>query len=390
MSSTPGLELPVIADDLVLLAGGGVVVGTFPVTVLAALDRASGETRFVVEVQAEGREVFGGMPVALRDGRIAQAVSERERSLRVRTIARDGTLIADDEVVRQQTTDSLQNLLEPGPLLAIGDHEWVFCWRRGWSPYRSECRRPGDADPRWGGFEIPIAEVPGGMLVAYDERGLVHRTVEEGTALGQRLPAGDRIGAHAEGDLYLLDATARERALAEREEWDEHLGSTSELPLPMTELTARTLPEGHRRWAIPLAGDVVSMIAGPHAVCAVVTDEPYTQGRIVRIDRDGNLFGTTAVTPSAAVLARPGLDLWPTLLAIDHTHLLWASDTEIVCEVLTDPGRVVWRLPLPAPCRALREPHPIAAVLARRNIAVGGGAIVLRQRNRVWIYEERD
>mgnify|MGYP001566688974 FL=1 len=85
-------------------------------------------------------------------------------------------------------------------------------------------------------------------------------------------------------------------------------------------------------------------------LCLVVVDEEGVGGVFRYRAADGAELGRRGFHVEDhfhAGPAPPSLQ-FPELVAADHTHLLWLDGrTELVCEVLADPGREVWRMPLP-------------------------------------------
>lgn len=129
-------------------------------------------------------------------------------------------------------------------------------------------------------------------------------------------------------------------------------------PLPPAEMQAIEAASGRVRFRATLPAMPVGPLAGgSHLVCASAVDEQGVGGIFRFRAADGAEVGRRGFHLEGTFHdAEPALEHgMPELVAADHTHLLWRDGRWLVCEVLADPGREVWR-------REIGHPPPLSVV----------------------------
>lgn len=279
--------------------------------------------------------------------------------------------------------------------------EWVTGRPRS---HRAECLRGRGEPPLWWSDGERVLGVVGEIAVmrpAEDARAghLVGRRVRTG-ALAWEADVGAGARVDVVGDVVIacdarrrgaermrrLDLLRRMRAqriandpIGSRDiDWSEEAERwhRAQGPLPPAELLALDAATGRTRFRTLLPGMPVGPIAGgTHLVCLVALDEHGVGGILRFRTADGAEVGRRGFHVDRDFHeAEPGPDGLPELVTADHTHLLWRDGDELVCEVLADPGREVWR-------RGIGPPPPL-------SIVARAGRIYLRRQRSLTVLSE--
>ncbi len=415
LNSAPWLETPVVDGGRVLLAGGGVTPERGMVTALAAIDARDGTPLWQVDLETN-RELIGGLPCPLADGGVLLPIVEDFAGAEAGVLFLDRAGGIGEHVAVFGESDEGSSPPSIRAAAAPGG-KFLLSWR-GSGPARTSARRLGEEKSLWEETEWLCGLAGEVAILQTDgpEGALLARRVSKGGVLWESAIRA-AVVAHV-SDSMILAIDARERraeAGVADEDWDEHLGSRA--PSLQSDVLGATAAlvvldpaTGAERWRRALDADVTSAIAAPHAVCAIAARG--RKARLVRFARDGSPIGESPVpgprvrapsggtpVPGPRVRAPSGgtpvpgppagresdPNAWPTLIAVDHTHVLWATRDLLVCEMLADPGRRVWEIPLPVPGRGFHV-GPIEGAIAERSIAVADERIFLRERNRLWCF----
>lgn len=380
--------------------------------VLAGFDARTGEERFRLAVpHATHAPEQVSLPAPAPDGRIAQLVRRRDRIALLVVEPGPGGAVTEVE-------PALAALAQPdaarldAPIATGGDGylaSWGLSESGAWSgrarSWRVELLRGAGEPPLWWVDDERVLGVHGEVVVLRSVGGPLRRLVGRRLATGalvweRAFGAGTRVEM-AGGRLLALDRGGRLRERLRRGEafrrrrvervaadpigsrgvdWDAerrsfHRGLPRLPAMPVLGLDPAT---GEDRFRVELPGDPAGpVVGGPHLACVVYVDEEGV-GAIARIrGEDGTDLGRRGFHVDEEFHDRsPASPAFPRLIAADHTHLLWQDGAALVCEVLADPGREVWRLPLGEPLPAPPEPEPIEPELP--PVAVAHGRIAVR------------
>ena len=375
-----GDAIPVVAGDLVLVAARDG-------RKLVALELATGERRFELESTALGNATFGAPTASERGGFLVPAFRDREVVL-LRVGAGGG--IAEPEHVdfieRGPWFTVPEDLLRPPAEYADGA---VVAYGYGVPGDRQSWQLTDHFRLRWTaggtkGFIEEMLAVTPRWVITRDTRG-----EQQALTVGRNRTTGERVWEHparfagVAGDVVLLDPDL----LAGR-----RVGS---LPTTLLAITAGDSGAPQELWRHAIAGELVSLRGAPHVVCVIEGTSPAS-GRLVRIaTADGHEVASTPLDVKESFARpveteRPGMtvdrSLWPAIVGVDHTHVLWADRRQLVCERLAE-AAPVWQLPLPAPCRPIAE--DVAEARRREShpaIVATGECVVLRAGAHVWAY----
>lgn len=409
----------VVAGDLALVCSGIdhalPDAPEIPVrTLLAAFDIRSGEQRYLLDVAHSRKDPPPPDQVSLpgisADGHVAQ-LFRRDDAIVLALGSPAGRRLVELEPTVPRLLRAEEAALSrpiPGP-----GGSWIASWGlrnpdpRRLRSHRTECLREGGPPLWWADDERVLGAVGDIVVTRAIGEAMVGHVV--GRRIGTGAPAWETDfapGSRVEllGDLVLvLDRSRRARERQQR--YDVHIRSRMEriandpiasrnvdwageetrafheqgrlLPGPMRGIDART---GAVRFRIELPGDPVGpIVGGAHVACVVVVDEEGVGGVFRYRAADGAELGRRGFHVEDhfhAGPAQPSLQ-FPELVAADHTHLLWVDGRkELVCEVLSDPGRDVWRMPLPA------------TLVGAPMFAVAEGRIFLRDIETLLIFSE--
>lgn len=410
--STPFPMEPVIAGDVVIVCSGvDRHVDSSPEAplrvTLAAFDVERGEERYVLQSPSHDQV---GLPGIAPDGRIAQLLRRNDVvSLLIADPKGDGGVVEIEPTVPRLLRAEEAVLSQP---LAGPGGSWIVSWGlrnpdpRRLRTHRVECLREGGPPLWWADDERVLGACEGIVVTRAVSEALVGHLA--GRRIGTGAPVWDTSttpGSRIElfGDLLLvLDRSRRARERSQR--YDAFVRSRMERiandPIGSRAIdweaeSARLFREGGRlaaapvrgvdaltgaiRFRVDVAGDPIGVPAGgPHVVAMVVVDEEGVGGIVRRRAADGVELGRRGFHVENVFHAVPplSLDAFPEIVGLDHTHLLWLdSHKELVCEVLADPGREVWRLPMP----------PLTGPAA---FAVSAGRIFVRDAESLRIFSE--
>ena len=301
---------PVVSDGLVLLAGGdsgeprpgGGAAGAVPV--VQAVD-AAGE-RFRLTWPASGREIEPGAVTIAPGGDVVLPVYEHDTSLQVLRLARDGRVVARDELPDQDPYDVVA--FDTGSKLRVAvtplsDQAYLCAWlyrqgRRLGTTYR-RWQEPGY---RWVGEEWPLHVGDDVVIGASDER-WVGRDLESGAVRWFTEAAGYQpLGARAGAFVAIRMSTA---------------GPTGEraIVLAMDPRTGQTL------WETPVDGVIRSAVTGPRGVSACA-ERPDGTRCLTEFDAGGEVTATRPAGDDSVVVAATAGET----LAVTGTGLLTAFD----------------------------------------------------------------
>jgi len=383
-------------------------------TLLAGFDVRSGEQRFLLDVFHGGKEPPApdqvSLPGVSEDGHIAQLL-RRGEAVSLNIGSPSGRRVTEIEPTVARLLRAEEAVLSR-PIPAPGG-SWVASWGlrnpdpRRLRSHRTECLREGGPPLWWADDERVLGSVGDIVITRAVGEAMVGHAV--GRRIGTGAPAWETDfapGSRVEllGDLVLVmdrSRRARERGqrydafirhrmerisndpiasrnvdwAAEESRAFHELGKL--LAGPVRGIDART---GAVRFRIELPGDPVGPVAGgAHVACVVVVDEEGVGGVFRYRAADGAELGRRGFHVEDhfhAGPAQPSLQ-FPELIGADHTHLLWLDGrTELVCEILSDPGREVWRLSLP---------H---VVVGTPMLGVSEGRIFLRDAESLRIFSE--
>lgn len=388
LNSTPWLERPVVDGDRVLLAGGGIAPHRGMVTVLSAVDARGGARLWSVDLQAEARELFAGVPCPVGDGRVMLPIAEASGRITVELLIVDSDGKIIDRIYQGNEEEGRRDPTLQAVAVAASGDRYLVTWRGG--PIWTTARRLSDRAILWNaqGWLCGRAAEVAILQNVTAEAELLARRISDGTIVWKANLEAPVVAHVSDSLLVVVDSHERraETAAADQD-WDEHLGSHGDtlardtITSP-TALVAIDPGTGAERWRHPMHADVTSVVAAAHAVCAIAARG--REARLHRFTRDGAPLGHSDV-PSAPQGRESDPNAWPALIAVDHTHVLWASRDRLVCEVLADPGRRVWELGLPVPGRGFHI-GAIEGALAERSIAVADERVYLREKNRLWAW----
>ena len=374
---------PVPAGDVVWLASGvAAETGADPPPIAIAIDAGTGEPRIPLRAP-DGRSAPPdqvSLPAVSPDGTLAMLL---RRGNRVSLLLADARTGAAREIEPARPQLPAAEDAELAPPVVTPDGGWIvgFGLRQtdpnGLASRRIECLGSGGG-PVWSEDGARLLGMARGMVLTRrsDDRidNLVGLRVSSGEAVWV-LGAGR--ASHVElfgGGLVLL--VYRERRAKERERRRDgfvrlRAERIAEDPIGARRVAwADELRRYHRqlgrypgapvrgydvvtaipRFRFELPGDIVPPLSGgPHLVCLAGVDEEGVGAVFRHAAADGAPLGRRGfhvedVFHDAPPAASPGI---PRLIAVDHTHLLWVDGgRDLVCEVLADPGREVWRAPL--------------------------------------------
>jgi hypothetical protein len=157
------------------------------------------------------------------------------------------------------------------------------------------------------------------------------------------------------------------------EDWDELERRWDEIhPAPSEELVAHDALSGRERWRVALEGPASSIACAPDLVCAVIAAP--SGALLERVDANGRRVGLDRVPWERPVLA-----------AVDSSHALVVTQSELVCVSTAHPDAVAWRLPLPA-TPVVDRPNPGDRDLVETSIALANGKLYLRHEDQLYCY----
>jgi hypothetical protein len=336
---------PVVSDDLVLLAGGdhGAAAGASDgipgpgapdhgaldhgvldhgdVPVLQAID-AAGE-RFRFTWPASGREIEPGAVTITPDGDVVLPVYEHDTSLQVLRLARDGTVVARDDLTDEDQYDvvafDLGSKLRVAVTPLTGE-AYLCAWlyrqgRRAGTTYR-RWREPGY---RWVSEEWPLYSGDGVVIGASGDR-WVCRDLETGavrwfTEAAGYQPLGELAGAFV---AIRMPGTGPGPAPVRAGERSAVLA-----------LDPRT---GGTLWQTPVDGVIRSAATGPRGVSACA-ERPDGAKHLTELGADGEVAATRSLGDAVIVAATADATLamtGPGLLAAFSPALdpLWTIAVE--------------------------------------------------------------
>jgi hypothetical protein len=305
---------PVVSDDLVLLAGGdyGEPGTSDDAPILQAID-AAGE-RFRLTRPACGREIEPGAVTIAPGGDIVLPVYEHDTSLQVLRLARDGSVVARDELPDQDPYDVIAFDLGSKLRVAVtplSDRAYLCGWlyrqgRRLGTTYR-RWLEPGY---RWVSEEWPL-HVGGDVVIGASDGRWVGRDLETGAVRWFTEAAGYQpLGARAGAFMAIRMDTGGERSA-------------------VLALDPRT---GATRWETAVDGMIRSAAAGPRGVSACA-ELPDGSRRLTQLAADGAVTATRPLDDAVVVAATADETLVATseglLAAFDHAlGLRWSIAVE--------------------------------------------------------------
>lgn len=409
------LDAPIVVDEHVVLAGRwGRPPGVSRPPLLVAFHGSSGEIEWTVYAPAEAPWLASSPPVLCPDGKIRVAIWTLQGPIRVLTVTPDGAL----ESIEETSADSGELVAWwplPNPpaahldaielrLSARGKKGGHFLSIRlavqgGTFIARTDYRRDGRTV--WTDGEWLLGETEG-VAICEDFGAFGRRVIGRDRMTGERVWSGqvgfERRGVLAvgNGEVLFLDEREREVAREARAEAYRMELIRTERNIPWQDfarehplLTAASVvavraTDGHEAWRWDIPGDVHGFFLGPHVAIAA------TAGRdsAIRVaERGGAELGVhpLAHTPEAnqpEERFRAGGGARPVIA--DHTHALWVERGELVCALLGEIGRTIWRRKLPGECRA-----PALAGAGdhyRSSITAAGDRIFLATRGRLFIW----
>ncbi len=313
-------EPPVVVDGIPVLRGVTMPVRASDPThhaVLHAFDPQDGGTRFRVEAPEGVLEAFG--PVRDGDGLLAVTKAPGRatgKRLRVRRLALDGRELREQEIERAANSYVALQSLHPLPAGFVLEEQRS-------TGAATSCFAWGEAAPRW--------ERPGRLAAASADVVVVQ------ARLDPRFPRQDAlVGLHAvsgEARWTYPDASGDWDPISDGETVVLYhpVDDRGHLEQPWSLVRAYALADGAVRWERPIAG---FLQPGRGAARALIATD---------VDGAARLH---LVTPGGLLDGRP---FEPPLVAFDAQFLVRVASGELVCEPVSDPGAIAWRLPLPAP-----------------------------------------
>jgi hypothetical protein len=413
-------ETPTLHAGLVLLAGAGTGQGG-PVTVLQALDAASGEERFAlaIETDAPGREVVMSLVHVSSPDTLLVAVYRQDEALEVMRVGLDGRVLARDDLGAEGSLCGWDVSCKV-MLAAAGERDGAYLVSylyRQVREYKTFARAFGEPRVRWESDEWLLAaddrvvvgatrpERPPRPAPATRGRfesmpaELVCRARTDGAVLW-RCPAPpghvDVAGLH-DGRVVLVDRRLRFQEQHERERsLDESFlagrvddatygaeldriwqSAPARAPTIVTALDAR---DGRACFAHELAGDVLDVRAGCAGGLAVLRASA-TEAELLRLDEGGGVTEQVAIPPPAPARAGwPPHDPTHRILDAGEGFVLWADHGNLHMSARDG----AWSFPLPDACAGFR-PRVLDRSLPQMSAAILDGTLALRSNERLWI-----
>ncbi len=354
--------------------------------VLVALDRSTGEVRYVLTIptrSADGNILPSLAPTVRADGTILLGVYQQNTSLTVYALAPDGEVMWDDEPYSKEKDNLYDVMLEPhdlsikhwlSPVIAGSQDTYLVSWLYRQVRFaRMEYRRPGHSEPLWSAPEWWLGtcgDVIVGATVPRVTSVITARDLISGKALWS-LSGKERIVAATSHELVLfvvpplkmLETLEMSRAQRMEEAARQPTRKRGQVAADYPPIVAYDPRSGGILWSVSVPGAVVSVVPGPEHVCAIAVPEA---GRpwLLCADRNGEILWSVELRSEPLVPAaawarklvfdpqpwRHDPDPWPVIVGVDSEHVLWESRGSVHCFSLLD-GRPVWRLDALDDCR---------------------------------------